>query len=126
MIIFIVVYVFDLLILSVLNTSKRVKEKWYNYNEFSFVNDSIIAKTLVVVPIIRANNPKMQIKPFFTIIIVRSVVDFPFKNTSVSIKAGNAKPSVDKQNAPNKEMNKSNFGIATANRTVKKYVIYLN
>lgn len=31
--------------------------------------------------------------------------------------AGNAKPSADKQNAPNKLINNSKFGIATANKT---------
>lgn len=31
--------------------------------------------------------------------------------------AGNATPKVDRQNAPNNEINRSSFGIATAKRT---------
>lgn len=42
-----------------------------------------------------------------------------FKNTQVSNNAGNANPSEDKHKAPNNDMNKSSFGIATAKRTAK-------
>lgn len=77
----------------------------------------IIANTLVLVPMISANKPKTPIIVFFTIIHILAAPVFPFKNTSVSIRAGNASPSVDRQKAPNKLINKSSFGIATAKRT---------
>lgn len=69
------------------------------------VNDSTIANKLVDVPMMSANKPKTPISPFFAIIIVLDMPVFTFKNTSVSIKAGNAKPSVDKHRAPNKLIN---------------------
>lgn len=48
----------------------------------------------------------------------RAVLDFcSFKNTHVSIIAGNANPNEDKHSAPNSEMNKSSLGMATANKT---------
>lgn len=83
-------------------------------------NDLIIANKLVDVPMISANKPKTPIIVFFTIIHILAAPVFPFKNTSVSIRAGNASPSVDRQKAPNKLINRSSFGMATAKRTREK------
>ena len=44
----------------------------------------------------------------------------------VWIKAGKAIPRADKQRAPNKEMNSSRFGIATAKRTKNRNMLYCN
>lgn len=70
------------------------------------VNDSTIANRLVEVPMMNANKPKTPISPFFTIIIVLALPVFSFMNTSVSMRAGNARPSVDKHKAPNKLIDK--------------------
>lgn len=51
-------------------------------------------------------------------IIVRVIPHVSLQNTHVSTRAGIIKPSVDKHNAPINDMNKSNFGIATASKTV--------
>lgn len=81
---------------------------------------SIIADKLVEVPIIKPAKPKIPITAFFAIIAALAAPVFSFKYTQVSISAGNASPRDDKHKAPNNEMNRSNFGIATANRTVVK------
>lgn len=86
-----------------------------------FPNVSIIAITLVEVPIMKPHKPKTPITIFFVIITAFPVFVFcSFKNTHVSNKAGNASPSEDKHKAPNNDMNKSSFGIATANRTANE------
>lgn len=83
-----------------------------------------MADKLVDVPMINPANPKTPITVFFAIIAALAVLDFCFfKNTHVSIRAGNAKPSDDKHNAPNNDMNKSNLGIATASRTENTNII---
>lgn len=82
------------------------------------VNVWIIANKLVDVPIIKPAKPKIPIIVFFAIMAARAVLDFcSFKNTHVSIIAGNANPNEDKHSAPNSEMNKSSLGMATANKT---------
>lgn len=43
-----------------------------------------------------------------------------FQYAHNSMMAGNARPSDDKQRAPNNEINNSKFGIATANKTTKR------
>lgn len=86
--------------------------KFYSWNV------AIIADKLVDVPIIKPAKPKRAITVFLAIIVTFAVVDFCcFRNTHVSITAGKKSPSDDKHNAPNNEINKSSFGIATANRT---------
>lgn len=97
------------------NTEINKSVKYNIYSE----NDSIIAKTLVPVPMMSANKPNTPINIFFAIITVRGVPVFPFKNTSVSINAGNARPSVLRHSAPNNEINRSSFGMATASKTEK-------
>lgn len=84
------------------------------------INVAIIADKLVDVPMISPAKPNTPITVFLTIITAFEQPDVSFKNTHVSIRAGNAKPSEDKQSAPNNEMNRSNFGIATASRTMGK------
>lgn len=70
--------------------------------------------------------PKRPMAIFFVIITTFAVLVFcSFKNTHVSNKAGNASPSVDKHKAPNNDMNKSSFGIATASRTANSKIILL-
>lgn len=80
-------------------------------------NDLKIAITLVETPMMRANTPNMTIAIFLLSINFRAAPFVSFAYTSVSINAGNAIPSDDRQSAPNREMNKSNFGIATAKIT---------
>lgn len=41
-------------------------------------------------------------------------------NVQYSTNAGNMRPNADKHNAPNKEINNSKFGIATASKTRNK------
>lgn len=41
-------------------------------------------------------------------------------STQISMMAGKAIPSAERQSAPNKEMNNPSLGIATANKTVKQ------
>lgn len=67
--------------------------------------------------------PKSPIAIFFVNITAFAVLVFcSFKNTHVSNSAGNASPNEDKHKAPNSDMNKSSLGIATANRTEKKFI----
>lgn len=47
----------------------------------------------------------------------KSIFFFHFDHDQQKLTAGKAKPSADKQNAPNNEMNNSRLGIATANKT---------
>lgn len=69
---------------------------------------------------IKPATPKIPSSVFFTIITaLPAVVFFVFKNTHVSINAGKASPSDDRQRAPNSDINKSNFGIATAKITIE-------
>lgn len=73
----------------------------------------------------RANTPNTTIAIFLLSMNFRAAPFVSFAYTSVSINAGNAIPSDDKQSAPNREMNKSNFGIATAkitNRTKTDFI----
>lgn len=85
----------------------------HSWNEFT------IANAVVDVPITNANKPKIINNTFFRIIVNFENLDFVLTKTKISITAGSIMPSTDKHNAPNNEMNKSNFGIATANRTRK-------
>lgn len=77
----------------------------------------MISKRLVYVPVIKPNTPK-TIKNKF---LHNFQFHFPklFQKTAVSIRAGATSPKNDKQSEPNKEINSSKFGIATANPTVK-------
>lgn len=93
----------------------EVKNDYYNFIQLS--NDLIIAVIVVVVPITRANKPKTINNEFFTIIMNFEIPDFVLTKTNVSMTAGSTMPSNDRQKAPNNEINKSNFGIATANKT---------
>lgn len=79
-----------------------------------------MASKLVNVPITNAINPNKMISEFLMINTAFAIPDFIFTKTSVSIKAGSASPSSDKHRAPNNEMNRPNFGIATANKTTGK------
>lgn len=85
-----------------------------------YINDLTIADTVVDVPMTRADKPKMINNEFFTIIINFEKPDLVLTKTKLSITAGSIIPSKDKQKAPNNDINKSNLGIATANRTAKK------
>lgn len=84
------------------------------------MNVSIIANKLVEVPMIKPIKPNSPISVFFAIIAAFAEPFLFFMNTHVSISAGNASPSDDRHKAPNNEINKSNLGIATANKTVNK------
>lgn len=84
----------------------------------------MIADTVVDVPMIRANKPKIMNNEFLTINMYFDIPDLVLMKTKFSIVAGNIIPSIDKQNAPNNDMNKSNFGIATANKTEIKFKKY--
>lgn len=75
--------------------------------------------TLVETPMTRANTPNAAIKTFLAIIKFNAAPCLLSLNTNVSNKAGKASPSNERHKAPNKEMNKSNFGIATARTTMK-------
>lgn len=81
--------------------------------------DSTIAITLVETPITRANRSNAAIKIFLPIIKFNAAPFLLSLNTSVSNKTGKDRPSNERHKAPNKEMNKPNFGIATARTTVK-------
>lgn len=72
---------------------------------------------LVEVPMMKPTKPKSAISRFFMIIITLAEPVVSFKKTHVSIIAGRMSPSVDKHNAPNNEINNSNFGMDTANKT---------
>lgn len=72
---------------------------------FYFENESIIADKLVDVPMMKPQTPKMPRIRFLVIIATLAAPDFCFKNTHVSSRAGKARPSADKHNAPNSEMN---------------------
>lgn len=79
-----------------------------------------MAFTLVEVPTKTAKNPNMAISTFFIIIRALCMPHVSCQYTIDSIKAGNMSPSVDKHNAPINEIIKSNRGMATASKTVKK------
>lgn len=70
--------------------------------------------------------PNMPIAAFFTIIATLDAPVFPFKNTHVSRRAGNARPSDDRHNAPNNDMNRSSCGTATAKRTANENDLFYN
>lgn len=78
---------------------------------------------MVDVPITRANKPKIINNEFLTIIINLEIPDLVLTKTKLSIKAGSTMPSIDRQNAPNNDINKSNFGIATASKTKRKIIL---
>lgn len=69
------------------------------------------------VPITKANKPKIINNMFFTIILNLESPDLVLTKTKHSITAGSAIPSTDKHKAPSNDINKSNFGIATPNKT---------
>lgn len=71
-----------------------------------------------------ANNPKIpkiMRKMFFQKIYRKGPKSLGHK-TQISMIAGNAMPKADRHNAPKREMNKPNSGIATAKRTEKKNI----
>lgn len=83
------------------------------------LNEWKIASAVVEVPITNANKPKMIDNEFFAIIMNLEIPDLVLTKTKLSITAGSAMPSTDKHKAPNNDINKSNFGIATASKTEK-------
>lgn len=76
-----------------------------------------MAIKLIVVPIIRPAKPMHAITTFLIIINVRDIPAVECQRVQVSRNAGSVKPNVDNVNAPISEINRSKFGIATANRT---------
>lgn len=90
------------------------------------MKDLIIADTVVDVPTTRANEPKIINNEFFTIITNFEIPDLVLTKTKLSIIAGSTMPSKDRQKAPNNDMNRSNFGIATASKTEMKRRIEQN
>lgn len=75
---------------------------------------------MVDVPITRANKPQITNNEFFAIIINLEIPDLVLTKTKLSIIAGSTMPSIDRQKAPNNDINKSNFGIATASKTKRQ------
>lgn len=74
---------------------------------------SLIARPVPKAP---ANTP-IIIKITFLINMYLNLPKLLGYKMHISIKAGNAIPSADKHNAPNKDMNKFKYGIATASKT---------
>lgn len=83
------------------------------------LNVLIISNAGVNDPITSANNPRIINNEFFTISLNFENPDLVLKKTRNSITAGSAIPRTDKHKAPTNDMNKSNLGIATANKTEK-------
>lgn len=83
----------------------------------------IISDRLVYVPIKSPAKPMITIIKFLNIIIAFERPVVSLWNVQYSTIAGNANPNADKHNAPNKLMNNSRFGIATANKTESKIQI---
>lgn len=74
---------------------------------------------LVDVPVIKPAAPTM-IKKIFIENIISLGRPFTYSQyVAHSIIAGKARPNVDKQKAPNNEINNSKFGIAMARKTAK-------
>lgn len=75
---------------------------------------------MVDVPITRAHKPNIINNEFFKIIKTFEIPVLVLTKTKLSITAGSTMPSNERQKAPNNDINKSNLGIATANKTKKK------
>lgn len=82
-------------------------------------NVLIISERLVDVPIIKPATPISTSIAFLIIIHVFSNPVRVYQNVQHSIIAGKAKPNDDRQSAPNRDMNSSRFGMATASKTAK-------
>lgn len=70
-------------------------------------------------PTIRPRIPKSTKDMFFATIIDLSVLSHTVQNVQIWMIAGNANPRPERHRAPNSDMKRSNWGIATANRTVR-------
>lgn len=80
----------------------------------------MMAIKLMVVPIIRPAKPMPAITTFLIINKARDNPAVECHRVQVSRNAGSVKPNVDNVNAPISDINRSKFGIATANRTYAK------
>lgn len=81
------------------------------------LNESIISNVVVDVPIMSANKLRIINNRFFKIIAYFGNPDLVLMKTKLSITVGSAMPSIDKEKAPKNDINKSNFGKATASIT---------
>lgn len=77
---------------------------------------------LIVVPIISPAIPMNAIITFLNIKMNRDRPDVKCHRVQQSKNAGIVKPNMDKVNAPNSDMKRSKFGMATANKTTKTMV----
>lgn len=76
-----------------------------------------MAIKLSVVPAISPAKPIHTIITFLPIKSARDAPDVACQRVQHSRNAGSVKPNVDNVNAPTSDMNRSKFGIATANST---------
>jgi hypothetical protein len=72
------------------------------------------------VPATSPTTARKAINKFFVTIKALGSPLVVFQYVDVSMRAGNANPNADRQRAPNREMNNSRFGIATASRTINE------
>lgn len=87
----------------------------------SVENEAIMSLIEVVVPTTRPTIPKTIRKRSFQN-IYQHFPNLSGQSRQISIIAGKAMPSAERQRAPNKEMNKPNLGIATANKTANSKI----
>lgn len=79
----------------------------------------IISAKLVYVPMMRPATPMKMKSTVRTVSVTLSQPREVFQKVEYSKMAGNARPSADKQNAPNSEMYSPKLGIAMAKTTAK-------
>lgn len=77
----------------------------------------MISLILVYVPEMSPINAAIVMIVFLVTISAFSKPLVVFQKTHVCINAGNASPSAERQRAPNKLINNSKLGIATASKT---------
>lgn len=81
----------------------------------------MISDKLVYVPTTSPTNPTKTMAAFFSTMITFSIPLICFQYVNNWIRAGNTSPNAERHSAPNKEINNSRLGIATARRTEVKF-----
>ncbi len=79
----------------------------------------MISDKLVYVPTTSPKSPTITITAFFNTINTFSAPLICFQYVNNWIIAGNTNPNAERHKAPNREMNSSKLGIATASKTGK-------
>lgn len=80
----------------------------------------IMSTMLTYVPITRPRRPNTISKRFFTSMIMQGPKSRSGQRTQISMMAGNAMPSAERQRAPNREMKRPSLGTVMANVTIRR------